>query len=139
MVKSLLLARRYRVFGCDISPLAYGHFQRGIEATAVVPRRGYASAVVDLCRRWKIRAVIPGGEEPTLLLGKAKATLEANEIALASNSRALTLLCADKAEMFSRLRDLDVQIPQTLAVSSKSASLSPGKPTITSVVRLNRG
>ena len=118
LVKSLLLTRRYRVFGCDISSLAYGHFQRGIEATAVVPRRGYASAVVDLCRRWKIRAVIPGGEEPTLLLGKAKSTLEANGVVLAANSRALTLLCADKAEMFSRLRNLDVQIPQSLAISS---------------------
>jgi len=118
LVKSLLLARRYRVFGCDISPLAYGHFQRGLEATAIVPRRGYASAVLDLCRRWKIRAVIPGGEEPTLLLGRAKRTLEANGVALAANSQAITLLCADKAKLFSRMRDLGVQIPRSLVISS---------------------
>ena len=34
ILKSLLLVKeRYRVFGCDISPFAFGHFQNDFEST----------------------------------------------------------------------------------------------------------
>lgn len=117
VVKALLLAGHYRVFTCDISPLAFGLFHPGVEASTVVSRRGYVSAILELCSRWEIEAVIPGGEEPTYLLGAARARFEANGLALAANSAKVTRLCADKARVFARLRKLGVDIPVSHSIA----------------------
>src|SRR6267378_1170529 len=66
--KCLGLADRYSVFGCDISSLAYGHYQRGFEQTFLVDHENYVGSVLDVCRKEAIDVVIPGGEEPLVLL-----------------------------------------------------------------------
>src|ERR1700737_169695 len=61
ILKCLQLAGAYEIFGCDVSPYAFGHYQGGTLKTFVVAPGSYADAVLDLCRQHHIEAVIPGG------------------------------------------------------------------------------
>jgi carbamoyl-phosphate synthase large subunit len=118
VMKSLRAAGRYDVYGCDISPLAFGHYATGQSATFVVERNRYVDAVLDICRANQIRAIIPGGEGPLSLLGAsaAMARLRDADIMLAANSPEVTALCSDKARCFARLRELGLPIPSTIIV-----------------------
>jgi len=116
LLKALTLAGDYRIFACDISPLAYGHYVEHLEASRVVSRDNYVCDVLDLCREYEARAVIPGGEEPMILLSSAADELKAAGVFLASNSPDVVRTCADKSRLFEQLQRLNVDIPRTVQV-----------------------
>jgi carbamoyl-phosphate synthase large subunit len=118
LAKCLTLADRYIVYGCDISPLAYGHYLTDFQKTFLVERTGYVDSVIDLCIQEKIDYVVPGGEEPMLLLGMAQNTLEDNGIRLAGNSLEVIEICSDKARTFQYLLDLGLPVPRTVMISA---------------------
>ncbi|HLO15683.1 MAG TPA: ATP-grasp domain-containing protein, partial [Anaerolineales bacterium] len=119
IIKSLLLAGTYTIYGCDISPLAYGHFQSGPERTFVIDRDKYVESVIEICRAHHIKIIIPGGEEPMNLLNRRISDLQADGIQLAGNSAEIVAICSDKQRLFERLRELDVPIPQTIAIKNR--------------------
>lgn len=114
LAKSLDLTDRYAVFGCDISPYAFGHFSQGFVDTALVEREDYVAGVLDACRRFGTRYVVPGGEQPMVLLNAARGDLERAGVRLLANSSATIDVCSDKAETFTRLKALGVRIPRTV-------------------------
>jgi carbamoyl-phosphate synthase large subunit len=65
ILKCLLLADRYTIFGADISPYAFGHYQGGFDETFVVDRSDYIGSIVEVCRRANIDFVVPGADETT--------------------------------------------------------------------------
>jgi carbamoyl-phosphate synthase large subunit len=114
IAKCLLLAQgRYAVFGCDVAPLAYGHFQEGFERTFVVDRSHYVESVLRACREVRIDCIVPGGEEPLLLLSAAAADLEAEGIHLAANAPSVIAQMANKRIAFDTLASLGFTIPRT--------------------------
>jgi carbamoyl-phosphate synthase large subunit len=116
IIKSLNLAGDYTVYGCDISPYAYGHFQDGVEETYLAERDRYVESILEICRKHQIKIIIPGGEEPMNLLGQRFADLQAEEIFLAGNSSEVISTCTDKKGLFARLAELDFPMPRTLSV-----------------------
>ena len=118
LAKCLTLTQRYVVYGCDISPLAYGHYAEDFHSTFLIERSGYVESVIDLCTREKIACVVPGGEEPMVLLGMARNTLENNGIHLAGNSLNVIKICSDKAKTFQYLSEFGIRVPYTLMIST---------------------
>lgn len=118
IIKSLNLARRYTVYGCDISPLAFGHFQEGVEKTYPIEPDQYVDSVLEICRRHQIRVIVPGGEGPMVLLGQAADRLRSEGIHLAGNSPEVISLCSDKSRLFRHLEQLRVEIPRTVSVTA---------------------
>ena len=117
IVKSLVLAGRWAVFGCDISPLATGHYRADVEETFLVDPDRYVSGVLDVCRRASIVCVVPGAEAPAKILGQAAAAFEAAGIRVATNAPEVVQTCTDKAALFARLATLGVPTPRTTAVT----------------------
>lgn len=117
VLKCLTLAGQYSVFGCDISSLAYGHYQGGFEQTFLVDRQDYIDAILEVCRNAAIDLIIPGGEEPLGLLNEARERLLQNGISLAANSESIIKDFSDKAISFRRLGELGFAVPITLTVS----------------------
>jgi carbamoyl-phosphate synthase large subunit len=115
-IKCLELAGYYRIYGCDISPLAYGHFQEGVEKTYLVDREQYTDAVIDICRKHQIKMIIPGGEEPMSLLGQHAGDLKAEGIFLSGNSPDVIAKCSNKMMLFEHLKELGISIPLTRSV-----------------------
>lgn len=117
ILKCLLLTKdRYTIFGCDISPLAFGHYQEGFKQTFLVNRKVYLDSVLEICQRTRIHCIIPGGEEPLVLLSEAVEQLKREGICLASNSPMITACFSNKKTTFEVLAKLGIKIPLTWVV-----------------------
>ncbi|MDA4122205.1 MAG: ATP-grasp domain-containing protein [Thaumarchaeota archaeon] len=131
VIKSLMQAGIYSVFGCDISPYAFGHYQGGIAGSLVVKRENYAESLLDLCTSHEIRVVIPGGEEPASLLSESASLFREAGIHLAMNSQDVVAVSSDKKRLFERLKELGIPIPLTVAVSDMAEySVAPSYPVV---------
>src|SRR5262249_43373360 len=104
----------YEVLGCDVSALAYGHYDPALARTFLVDRERYLDGVRELCRTHDIRAVIPGGEEPLALLAPAAGAFAAMGGPAASHSPGVGAVCSDKARLAERLAELGFAVPATL-------------------------
>lgn len=117
LLKCLAAAGGYTIYGCDISPLAFGHYQGIAKETFVVPKNGYAEAVLGLCMPLGISVVIPGAEEPLALLTEEATRFAESGIALAANNREIVACCTDKRLLSTRLDAADIPHPKTVSVS----------------------
>jgi len=116
LLKCLAATSRYRVFGCDVSPLAYGHSEEGFENTFTVPRDGYVHAVSELALEIGAEALIPGGEEPMVLLARDAAGFESCGTRVLANTPGVVALCSDKGRCLRRLAEMGVPVPVTRMV-----------------------
>jgi len=118
LLKCLLLAGRYEVFGCDISPAAYGLYDPGFRGTFVVNRNDYVASVIRVCTESGAHWIVPGGEQPMVLLGAANDELAAAGITLVANDPNVIRIFSDKAATFEYLQSLGVAVPKTVEVHS---------------------
>jgi carbamoyl-phosphate synthase large subunit len=117
LLKCLQLADRYVAFGCDISPLAYGHYCGGFAKTFVIDRHNYIDSVLEACRKAEVKFVIPGGEQPLQLLMAAQERLASEGIVVVGNNAAVVRDHSDKEKSFEILRRLGFRVPQTVGVT----------------------
>ena len=115
--KSLRHSGNYSVVGADISPYAYGLYQEGFVRTYVIDREKYIQNILDICKKENTGAIIPGGEEPLLLLSNHKDLLDREGIILAINSKEVIELCTDKIKTFDYLSGLGIPVPITKLIS----------------------
>lgn len=118
LLKCLKMADRYEVLGCDISELAFGHFQDGFTRTFVVDRDNYVDSVRDICLREHIDCLIPGAEQPMVLLSQAFDVFSSENVKLVGNSRHIVELFSDKAKTFELLFGHGFNIPLTKVINS---------------------
>lgn len=120
VLKCLTLAKRYAIFGCDISRLAFGHYHGGCEQTFHIDRENYVDSILEACRKARIDFIIPGGEEPLVLLSEARDKLFAAGVHLAANSEAVVRQFSDKLTTFRILAELGFPVPRTRIGSDPS-------------------
>lgn len=115
--KCLHSAGKYEIFGCDISPYAFGHYQEGFQDTFLVNPANYVPEVAAICRENSIHAIVPGGEEPLRLLTEGHEVFRAAGIPIAANSPAVTRLCSDKANFCAFANQAGFTIPRSVAIT----------------------
>lgn len=116
ILKCLTLAGTYEIYGCDISPLAFGHYDPSFKETFITNRGNYVESVLKICRAKSINCIIPGGEEPMVLLASAAEDLVNKGLVLASNTSQIIERFSNKKTSFEILSRLGFQIPLTLSV-----------------------
>jgi carbamoyl-phosphate synthase large subunit len=128
--KSLCLAGRYEIYGCDISPAAYGLYDQGFVQTYRVDRENYVPEVLDVCQRNGVKWLIPGGEQPnTLLVAATKLFADAN-ICVVANDAAIVDLFSDKKATFNELQKHGIPIPKTVELRNVDDLVVVGLPCI---------
>jgi len=130
ILKALQLAGGYRVFGCDISPTAYGLYEDGFSETFLVDRSNYVSSVISACKRAGASCIIPGGETPMVLLSEVSELLASEGIRLISNDPEVISTCSDKARTFVRLAEIGIDIPRTVSVTDAQSVHAVGVPCV---------
>lgn len=130
VLKALQLTGTYEIYGCDISPTAYGLHQAGFAATFLVDRDDYVGKVLRACQEAGARYLIPGGEQPMSILSGAVNELEDANVTLVSNSREVVEGFSDKGETFRRLSAAGIPIPRTLSLESGADVQEIGLPCI---------
>ena len=118
ILKCLVLAKRYNIFGCDISEFAYGHYQNEFKKTFLVDREKYIDNILGLCLEYNISYIIPGGEEPMVLLGKKIEVFKAKGIEIVGNSQKIINNFSNKEKTFKILSSNGFQVPLTIAPSN---------------------
>jgi carbamoyl-phosphate synthase large subunit len=113
IAKSLVLAGGYSLFGCDIASTAFGLYDPCFSKTFRVDRDDYVASVVSACREAGAGWIVPGGEQPMVLLGEAASQLADTGISVAGNSQEVVRVLSDKADTFRCLADLGLSTPRT--------------------------
>lgn len=117
ILKSLIAADRYEIYGCDISKFAYGIYQKEFKKTFIVDVNNYINSILDICSKEKIDFIVPGGEETTLLIARNSDMLKKEGIKLGINSPELIEKFSDKEEYFNLLSKLNISIPLTKKIT----------------------
>jgi carbamoyl-phosphate synthase large subunit len=119
-------AIRYRILGCDISPLAFGHYSDYFEKTFLVEPDDYVANLLALCTRERVDAVVPGGDRPMALIAAAKALFAETGVAVAMNSAQIVARCSDKFACSEALASLGFTVPRgTLVADDAAAARQP--------------
>ncbi|MFA6988629.1 MAG: ATP-grasp domain-containing protein [Candidatus Gastranaerophilaceae bacterium] len=118
ILKCLQLTKNYCIFGCDISNLAFGLYQKGFKETFLADPDNYIESIIDICIKNDIKYIIPGGEQPMTILGNSAEVIKSNGIILVSNSQEIINKFSDKNETFEILTDLGFSIPLTKTVEN---------------------
>jgi carbamoyl-phosphate synthase large subunit len=118
IAKCLRRAGGYEIIGCDISPLAYGHYDSNFDGTFLVDRGVYIEELLALCRRERIDCIIPGGDEPAVLISRSEDRFAEIGIRVCHNNAALVDRLSHKGRCFEILSAIDVATPLTATVSS---------------------
>lgn len=128
--KCLILAGKYEIYGCDISPTAYGLYDDGFYETYRISRENYVADVLDACRRAGTKWLIPGGEQPNALLGAATELFALEDIQVVTNDAAIVGLFSDKDATFKKLSAYGIAIPKTTELTNADDVSTVGLPCI---------
>jgi carbamoyl-phosphate synthase large subunit len=118
IAKALHHAGGYGIIGCDISPFAYGHYDRNFESTFLVDRRRYIDDLLSLCQRERISCIIPGGDEPAVLISRNENRFTAVGVSICHNNSALVERLSHKGRCFEILSAAGIATPETVTVLS---------------------
>lgn len=116
IIKCLSVAGNYEIYGCDISSLAYGLYSKKLEKSFIADRDNYIDSIIGICKENGIRFIVPGGEQPMVLLSAAHEKISANDLILLSNSAAIVELFSDKKKTFDFLGAHGFPIPRTISI-----------------------
>ncbi|MDR2408904.1 MAG: ATP-grasp domain-containing protein [Bacteroidales bacterium] len=130
ILKSLNMAGAYEIFGCDISPTAYGLYETGFSKTFIVDETNYIASVIEVCSESGSDWIIPGGEIPMVLLSSHQEELAKNGITVIGNDKCIIDLFSNKAKTFERLKTIGCEIPRTAPGNSKDNIIEVGLPCI---------
>ncbi len=114
LMKCLKLAGGYELFGCDISPMAYGLYETAFRQTFRIEHGDYLNSLVDACRQCGATWLIPGGEQPMVLLAEGKEILDRAGIRQAANDAGVIRTFSNKSETFCILESLGFAVPRTV-------------------------
>jgi carbamoyl-phosphate synthase large subunit len=128
--KCLRLARKYEIYGCDISPTAYGLYDACFTETYCISRENYASEVLSVCLQAGVKWLIPGGEQPNALLGAAAELFARESIRVVTNDSAIVGLFSDKDATFKKLSACGIPIPKTTELTNADDVNRVGLPCI---------
>lgn len=128
--KALRLTGSYRVYGCDVSPTAYGLYEPAFDATFRVDRSDYVPNVIAACHRVGANWLIPGGEQPTSILSAASPQLAKAGIRLLTNAADVIAAFSDKQRTFDLLAKAGVSIPRTAPIACAQDIKRVGLPCI---------
>ena len=120
LFKCLTHAGSYTIFGCDISPTAYGLYQQGFAKTYLISSESYVENVIDACKDSGATFLVPGGEQPSQLLGLASDKLASVGVHLVSNTPEVIRIATDKERTFEFLEQAGFPTPHTTVVKKRA-------------------
>ena len=130
IAKCLRLAGKYDIYGCDISLTAYGLYDIGFTETYRINRDDYFAELLKVCRHTGAKWLIPGGEQPNVLLGAAAEYFTRQGIRVVTNDATTVNLFSDKRLTFNKLAECGISIPKTAELTKAEDILFVGLPCI---------
>ncbi len=122
IAKCLDLVKNYEIYGCDISSFAYGHYSSVFKKTFLANIHDYIESVLNICLENNIKYIIPGGEQPNILLAKHHHHFAECNIKIVSNNEEVVSVCSSKNKLFEFLNNNSILIPKTYNIDEELVS-----------------
>ncbi len=118
IAKSLALAGYTRIVGCDISPIAYGHFSKLFESTHVLSGNSLEDSLKAVLARVKPKYVLPGGDQVSRIIGDLDHLFDERDCRTVCNADSVVELATDKYQVMVTLDECGFAVPETRVVNS---------------------
>jgi carbamoyl-phosphate synthase large subunit len=113
-VLEALIKAGYQVYATDITPYSVGLLKaRKGFVVPLASEASYLKTIRTICRKNKIRIIVPGSESELFHLSEKSAELEEEGLLLIANDRRLIATCRDKWKMFKMFRDNGIPCPDS--------------------------
>lgn len=120
VLKALLASRtQYKIVTTDINEINYGRYLT--DHSYVVPyadSEEYLPKILDICRKEKIHAIIPGSEQELKVLSKKRRIFKAENIHLIINNADTIEIGMDKMKTVNFLKDNGFCYPDSMSIES---------------------
>jgi carbamoyl-phosphate synthase large subunit len=118
IAKCLRHAGGYEIVGCDIAPLAFGHYDSNFDRTFLVDRARYIDDLLALCERERIDCIIPGGDQPAVIISRSEGRFAEIGTRICHNNAALVERLSHKGDCFEILAQAGITTPTTATVTT---------------------
>jgi carbamoyl-phosphate synthase large subunit len=122
IIKALRLSPlAYRIVGSDVSPVSTGLMD--VDLPYLLPSASapdYLPALLSVCRRHGVRALLPGSEPELKVISRERARIEAEGVFLPVNPCHVIETCLDKSKTMKTLADLGFACPESRTIRSLS-------------------
>lgn len=113
ITKCLSLAGCKQIVGCDISPLAYGHFSGLYSSTHVIDPQHSRDSIARVLRETRPKLVIAGGDQVSRIIAEFADIFASNDCRICGNSQATVELASDKYSVMLELEKAGFRVPTT--------------------------
>lgn len=121
IAKSLSLGGYKRIIGCDISPVAFGHFSDVFDSTHLLDRESVEESLSHVLSEIGPRFVLAGGDEVSRIIGRFKNRFADHGCKICSNSHDVVSVASDKFEVMIRLKQAGFTVPETRMLEDESS------------------
>jgi len=118
IAKSLSLAGYHSIIGCDISPLAYGHYSEIFQATYTLDQNSLEASFNRVLKETKPNFVLPGGDQVARLIGTLGNIFDVSHCHVVGNDPSVVESTSDKFRVIERLKELGFPVPETRLLES---------------------
>ncbi|MEO7100026.1 MAG: ATP-grasp domain-containing protein [Luteolibacter sp.] len=112
-LKALALSGRYEAIAADITPLAYGLYQKEAKASHLLDAKNYLESLIECCHEERASFVLPSSEPTLKIISEAGDRLRSEGITPIYNRPEVIRVCSDKSATFDVLKSIDVPVPRT--------------------------
>lgn len=113
LAKSLVLAGYRNIIGCDISPMAFGHFSEVFHKTYVIDCSSPEKSLNMILRESKPRFVVAGGDQVSRIIQTFDKVFSENGCRICGNSDTVAQRLSDKYGVMLQLQNAGFEVPHT--------------------------
>ena len=121
IAKCLSLGGYRNIIGCDISPMAFGHFSDVFHGTYVLDSTSPEKSLHKLLQESKPQFVIAGGDQVSRIVAKFADVFSENSCRICGNSDTVAQLSSDKYRVMVQLQNAGFEVPHTRLIENESS------------------
>ncbi len=121
IAKCLSLGGYRNIIGCDISPMAFGHFSDVFHRKYVLDSTSPERSLHKLLQESKPRFVIAGGDQVSRVVTKYAHIFYENNCRICGNDDAVVQLSSDKYRVMVELQNAGFSVPHTRLIENESS------------------
>jgi len=123
-----LCGASFRTIGFDANPLAYGGlYCDAFYTTMPNQESGYVDSLIDICRREKIKVLIPGLDSDLLILSKARKLFRDQNIRGLVSPESVVELCLDKKRLSQEFLSLSPEVVASYSREEAEEAIEKGQ------------
>ncbi len=118
-IAKCLVQTGYRnIIGCDISPIAFGHYAKVFQRTCVIDRNRTKESLGEILSEYKPTFALAGGDQVSRLMSSFEPLFQEHNCRVCGNSPEVVNLASDKLAVNDHLEKAGFRVPRTVGLEA---------------------